>query len=97
LLDQLSAIVTGLHRVMSAVTGGARMKDIKPGRANIEARERWLSPHDLWHEHSLEQLWQQTISPVNTRNGRPGIGDATGMRDQKPSRAVGGRSRSSAV
>jgi hypothetical protein len=28
LFDQLSAIVTGLHRVMSAVTGGARMENI---------------------------------------------------------------------
>jgi len=26
--DQLSAIVTGLHRVMRAVTGGARMENI---------------------------------------------------------------------
>ena len=28
LFDQLSAIVTDLHRVMSAVTGGVRMENI---------------------------------------------------------------------
>jgi len=29
LFDQLSAIVTGLHRVMSAVTGGARQVRVR--------------------------------------------------------------------
>jgi len=38
LFDQLSAIVTGLHRVMSAVTGGAPMQNIQTERENIEVR-----------------------------------------------------------
>jgi hypothetical protein len=38
LFDQLSAIVTGLHRVMSAVTGGARMENIQTERESIEVR-----------------------------------------------------------
>jgi hypothetical protein len=43
LFDQLSAIVTGLHRVMSAVTGGARMENIWTERENIEVRTLALS------------------------------------------------------
>jgi hypothetical protein len=38
LFDQLSAIVTGLHRVMSAVTGGARMENIQTERESTEVR-----------------------------------------------------------
>ena len=36
LFDQFSAIVTGLPRVTSAVTGGARMENISTERENIE-------------------------------------------------------------
>jgi hypothetical protein len=36
LFDQLSAIVTGLHRVTNAVTGGARM-ELKAIRGELDA------------------------------------------------------------
>jgi hypothetical protein len=38
LFDQLSAIVTGLHRVMSAATGKARMENTETERESIEVR-----------------------------------------------------------
>src|SRR5262249_14343208 len=38
LFDQLSVIVTGLHRVMSVVTGGAGMENIETERKSIEVR-----------------------------------------------------------
>lgn len=37
-MDRLSAIVTGLHRVTSTVTGGARMENIWIERDSIEVR-----------------------------------------------------------
>jgi hypothetical protein len=42
LFDQFSAIVTGLHRVMSAVTGEARMENILP-ETSASRFERRLS------------------------------------------------------
>ena len=38
MFDQLSVIVTGLHRVMSTVTGGARMENIWTERESIDVR-----------------------------------------------------------
>ena len=38
MFDQLSVIVTGLHRVMSTVTGGARMENIWRERESIDVR-----------------------------------------------------------
>jgi len=35
LFDQLSAIVTGLHRAMSAATGGARMENVEQGAEKL--------------------------------------------------------------
>lgn len=56
LFDQLSAIVTALHSVMTAVTGGARMEDIKTERETIKVRNAgFLLGHHLGSGRSRYQ------------------------------------------
>src|SRR6266446_1084516 len=69
LFDQLSAIVTGLHRVMSAVTGGAGGRTSRQS-ARTSRFERWLSPWPspwLGTPETHRQDWQPGRSPFGNQ------------------------------
>jgi len=54
LFAQLSAIVAGLHSVMSAVTGGARMENIWTERESLWQRKRA-------NERNRMKYWEQGV------------------------------------
>jgi len=79
LFDQLSAIVTGLHRATSAVTGGARVKNIWTEPTITQSTPMYtVGPRARLDDGSgafLPVAVACNERPVRVESGRPGYAE----------------------